>query len=307
MDDQRRRSPSADTQQWINNSSNPLTVSGTVANGGNVLTLGGSGATTLAGPLTGNGGLAVAGPGLATLSAGNFYTGPTSVNSGTLQLAAGPASGFSAGNWTVQHIQGGYTPTVVNNTVMLTNGNGHIQNDLWNNTPVAGLATQPWTVSFTYSDTNGVFGDGGAFILQTLGTLAKGSSTGAWQAVSGIGPSADIVWNIVNTGHTSFGYDTSVGANGGASTTYNTLGNVNMALTTPINVTIAYNGSSAITVSMVQGANTCNLSYAANLASTLGTTSPVYFGFAPAKATPTRCSRFPTSACPPTTCRRRWP
>ena len=103
MDDQRTDRPGR-IQQWINNSRSPLTVSGTVANGGNLLMLAGSGSTTLSGPLKGNGGLAVAGPGLATLAAGNFYTGATAVNSGTLQLAAGPVSGFNTSNWTQQYV-----------------------------------------------------------------------------------------------------------------------------------------------------------------------------------------------------------
>ena len=124
---------------------------------------------------------------------------------------------------------------------MLTNGNGGIQNNLWNNTPVAGLATQPWTVSFTYSDTNGAFGDGGSFILQTLGVSTTG---GNWQANGGISPSINLVWNIVDTGHTRFSFN----ANGGNGATYDALGNVNMASTTADERYIACDGSSAITV-----------------------------------------------------------
>ena len=105
---------------------------------------------------------------------GHSYSGATNVSNGTLQLPAG-TSGLSICGWTVQHVQGGYIPTIGNNTVMLTNGGGGIGNNLWCNTPVLGLSNQPWTASFTYSDTNGNWGDGGAFILQNAGTLAKGA------------------------------------------------------------------------------------------------------------------------------------
>ncbi len=69
--------------------------------------------------MKGNGGLTISGGGLTTLAAGNSYTGATNVSGGTLQLPAG-TSGLSSAGWTVHNIQGGYTPTVGNNTVMLT-------------------------------------------------------------------------------------------------------------------------------------------------------------------------------------------
>ena len=76
------------SQTWTNNSSNSLTVSGSVANGGNTLTLAGSGNTTISGVIGGgSGGVAAAGSGLVVLAATNTYTGPTTVSGGTLTLS----------------------------------------------------------------------------------------------------------------------------------------------------------------------------------------------------------------------------
>ena len=75
-------------QQWINNSSSLLTASGGVANGGYLLTLAGSGNTTVSGGFSGSGGLTMNGSGTATLSGASInYTGATAVNSGTLFLS----------------------------------------------------------------------------------------------------------------------------------------------------------------------------------------------------------------------------
>ena len=79
-------------QQWLNNSGNLLTVSGSVANGGNTLTYAGSGNATIGGAasslgLSGAGGLIMNGTGLLQLAgSGITYTGNTTVTSGTLQF-----------------------------------------------------------------------------------------------------------------------------------------------------------------------------------------------------------------------------
>ena len=50
-------------QSWTNNSSNPLTIGGNVLNGGNLLTIGGPGNTTVFGVISGSGGLSKTGSG----------------------------------------------------------------------------------------------------------------------------------------------------------------------------------------------------------------------------------------------------
>jgi len=74
-------------QSWTNNSGGLLTVgTGAVTNGGNLLTVGGTGNTTIAGALGGAGGLAKTGAGVLTLSDTNTFTGATTVTGGTLEI-----------------------------------------------------------------------------------------------------------------------------------------------------------------------------------------------------------------------------
>jgi autotransporter-associated beta strand protein len=81
----------AGDQSWTNNSTSTFTVSGAVSSPtNNNLTVAGSGDTTISGNIgTGSGALTMAGTGNLILSgANNTYSGNTTVNSGTLYLAA---------------------------------------------------------------------------------------------------------------------------------------------------------------------------------------------------------------------------
>ena len=67
-----------------------LTLTGVINNGGNLLTIGGTGNVNVSNnAITGAGGLTYNGSGTLTLSAANGYTGNTTVASGTLRLADG--------------------------------------------------------------------------------------------------------------------------------------------------------------------------------------------------------------------------
>jgi fibronectin-binding autotransporter adhesin len=82
-------------QSWTNNKAGTLTVSGNVGNGGNTLTVSGSGASTLSGTISGAGGLTKSGTGTLTLSGSNAYTGSTQINAGI--LSANNASALGSG------------------------------------------------------------------------------------------------------------------------------------------------------------------------------------------------------------------
>jgi len=83
-------------QSWLNNSTSLLTVgTGAVTNGGFLLTIGGTGNTTISSVIGGVGGLAKTGAGLLTLSSGsNTFTGQLTVANGTLSI--GSINGINA-------------------------------------------------------------------------------------------------------------------------------------------------------------------------------------------------------------------
>jgi fibronectin-binding autotransporter adhesin len=72
----------------IDSTSGTLMLTGGIVNGGNLLTVGGTGATLLSGNLSGSGGLTLSGAGLLILSGSDNYSGDTTVTQGTLVLAS---------------------------------------------------------------------------------------------------------------------------------------------------------------------------------------------------------------------------
>ena len=89
-------------QSWTNNDDSLLTIgTGAVTNGGFLLTVGGTGNTTVSSVIQGSGGLTKTGAGILTLSGANTFTGQTNVNVGTLKLGNASALGTAAGNTVV--------------------------------------------------------------------------------------------------------------------------------------------------------------------------------------------------------------
>lgn len=96
-------------QTWANNSGTLLTISGTVANGGHLLTLGGSSNGTITNIISGVGGLTKTGDGKWVLIADNTYTGLTTVSKGVLEIGDGiydPGTGstnfLGRGNYSIE-------------------------------------------------------------------------------------------------------------------------------------------------------------------------------------------------------------
>jgi autotransporter-associated beta strand protein len=91
--------------QTLNAASGALTLGSAVNNGGNLLTVNDGGFnTTVNGAISGSGGLAMAGTGVAALSGVNAFTGPTTISSGTLTV-----------NGSGQLNNGAYAASIINN------------------------------------------------------------------------------------------------------------------------------------------------------------------------------------------------
>ena len=87
-------------QTWSATSGN-LVFGGNIANGGFLLTIGGSSNTSASGIISGTGGLTKTGTGTLTLSGVNTYTGSTTVSAGILNIQNGGGLGTTAGGTTV--------------------------------------------------------------------------------------------------------------------------------------------------------------------------------------------------------------
>ena len=95
---------------------NTLTLTGGVNTAGNLLTINGPGNTTVStAGITGGGGVTYAGTGTLALSAANGYTGPTTVDSGTLRLTGSLNAGSAV---TI----GGPSPTASGSPTLTGNG-----------------------------------------------------------------------------------------------------------------------------------------------------------------------------------------
>ena len=96
-------------QTWTNNSAANLTVSGGLNNGGNTLTIDGTGTTVMnatANVISGIGGLTKTGAGLLILGGGgtnpvHLYSGTTTINGGTLMVYNIGTTGVPSGNLTI--------------------------------------------------------------------------------------------------------------------------------------------------------------------------------------------------------------
>ena len=76
-------------QTWLNNSSSLLTVgTGAMTNGGNLLTIGGTGNTTVSSVIAGSAGLSKTGAGTLTLGGTNTFIGALTINAGTLSISS---------------------------------------------------------------------------------------------------------------------------------------------------------------------------------------------------------------------------
>ncbi len=203
-------------QQWTNSGVGLLTVTGAISNGGNNLTISGSGTIALNGGLSGSGGLIMSGTGTLTLTGAatvsNTYSGGTTVNSGTLALTGAVANGVGIIAGVVNVNQGGTLTTSV------TNAFGTVAGQKINTLNIVG-----GTVSSTAGNNDEGFGlvinlTGGATAGATLGGgqfTGGGSATQGTSAINSF-PSATSATTLTNT--ISARYDLKDGSSFGSAT-----------------------------------------------------------------------------------------
>ena len=227
--------------------------------------------TAYTGVLSGSGGLVKTGTGTLTISANSTYSGTTVVNAGTLVLSGGVANfGGNGVGWTMN----GTASATGNVLTLTTNGGGQAGSAFYDTK----LPTGQFTASFTYTAGGNKAADGTTFVLQNAaaGPSALGGAGGSL-GYSGITPSAAVQFNLYTGAAGGMG---SAFGTGGVVATETSTSPVSLGSGDPIQVTLAYNGSSNLveTLSDTTNGATYSTAYNVNLASIVGGGS-AYIGF----------------------------
>jgi hypothetical protein len=207
----------------------------------------------------------------------NSY-GSTTSSIAALTFGSQPV-GFNGNglDWTISQ-DAGYavyaTPTITNNVLTLTDGNGgEARSCFFQNPQYIGA----FETAFTYQAGGNKGADGITFCLQNdpRGALAIGGSGGQL----GVGTSASITPSVeleldIYSPHIGYGFNTN-----GITGVYSDPGNVNMASGDPINITMVYaNGQLALTFTDAVANTSFSTNFAINLADIVGT-NDAYVGF----------------------------
>ena len=270
-------------QTWTNNSSNPLTASGAIVNGGNLLTIAGTGNVALSGTISGIGGLTASGSGVVTLSSTNTYSGATTVAAGTLVAGNTAALGFgtatlsggtlrvtapggittisgfggngtsfvgtngTANGWTVySNTNNASAPFPTTNVLQLTDNTSNPGNevrDAFSTTEVP--VSNGFTATFTYTPSGNKGANGVAFILQNDPRRASAiGASGGQLGFGGITNSVGALINIYTGSSGGIGIPTTLDTDGGLSA-YQSVSPLVLNGGDPINVTLVYNTTAA--------------------------------------------------------------
>jgi autotransporter-associated beta strand protein len=225
------------------------------------------------------------------ITAQQSYTGATIIKGGTVRLtSAANVAGFGTdtngapganSTWKFNDTTPeSYNATAVTNNVLtLTDGNGGEGRSAWANKPVS--INAPFTVSFVYK-ANGQ-ADGAAFVLQNdpNNTSAIGSPGGSL-AYSGTDKTTPGIMPSVGVGFNIYGTAGLLELSGGTVGDPGTTGSVNVGSGDPIQVTLAYDGSGSIGVTLLDVGNGNTYStidfLSSSIASILGSNT-AYMGF----------------------------
>ncbi len=161
-------------QSWTNDSSSLLTVSSGITNGGNLLTVAGSGNATLSGAIAGTGGLTKSGNGTVMLSGVSTYSGTTTVNGGLLTSNTA-TSGVGLSSFGTGPIQIG-----ASGTLQLTGSNGGTQSGFF-----TAFYGNGYTNTVSGSGTLQLLGRSGNFSVNYSGDLSGFTGTVSATAAEG--------------------------------------------------------------------------------------------------------------------------
>jgi autotransporter-associated beta strand protein len=241
-------------------------------------------AQAFSGMISGSGSFTKTGAGTLNLTAQQSYTGATVIKGGTVKLtSAANVAGFGIdtsglnGNptWSVNNSGNNAVTPVSNNVLTVTGGNQSETRSAWANAPVS--INTPFTVSFVYkaNSVNGNIADGSVFVLQSSGTSAIGGG-GGQLGYQGISQSVGVGFDVFNQNLDFF-------ENGNSPTmSINNPGGINPASGDPIQVTLSYDGSGSIGVSLLDVGNGNTYSttdpLSGSIASILGSNNG-YMGF----------------------------
>jgi autotransporter-associated beta strand protein len=245
-------------------------------------------AQVFSGLISGSGSFVKIGAGTLSITAQQSYTGPTVIGAGIVKLpSAANVAGFgldtsgggSNSTWTINTNNVG-TTAITNNVLTLTDGNQSEARSAFANTPVS--INQPFTVNFTYHDLGGGGADGATFILQndSRGLSALGGVGGGWGYTNANGGTA--IAPSVGVGFDIYNQNLNLLQNGSSVLSTNDPGGIDPSSGDPIQVTLAYDGSGNLQISLLDLANGNAYStidpLGASLASLLGGNT-AYMGF----------------------------
>jgi len=238
----------AAAQTWSNASANTLTISGTVANGGFLLTSGGSGNTTISGIISGTGGLTKTGSGTLTLStATNTFSGGLTISGGTLSYDSNVRLGGTSGTAGAVTIDGGTLKTT--NTASITNTHAITIGSNGGTINVAGTATSAQNSRIIFGTANTLLGSG------ALTITGRGF-------VDAAGGSGTVVLNAANNG--VGGYSGNITLQNGGMLTYEVANGLASAATVTLNNNTEFAVVNNVTTAnniTVNGGTTSTLSF----------------------------------------------
>ncbi len=210
-------------QSWTNNNNGrTLVINGSVANGGNLLTIAGNGPTNLNGAISGAGGLTMNATNNLVLAGANTFGGGVTLNAGTLYVNNATALGATSGTFTInggsinQNANGAGITNANNNPITINANFTYGADNNWNlnlGTGAVSLGTTAGTTRTITTNNAGTLTLGGAISDGTTANALTKAGTGTlalFGASSYSGPTTISVGTVQINGANSLGDFTQV-------------------------------------------------------------------------------------------------